>query len=202
MSTTPTTTRRAFLRAAIAGAGATAVAAVTPLVAAAGTDDTSQVDEGAINLSEGATVLKSSSTQGAAFTGQSITGRPGLYGHTSASDPGDPDTGDDFAGVVGLGMGASAVGVLAREGAGAASALRVIGRARFSRSGRATVRAGRSARKVTMAKVTAQSLVLAVLAKDVPGRSVRAVVARDGSFTIHLNGPVSAETPVTFIVFD
>ena len=67
--------RRALLKAAGASVGAAGLAiAATPLAAVAGTDDTNQIDEGAVNISEATTVMKSSSTAGAAFVGQSVTG--------------------------------------------------------------------------------------------------------------------------------
>lgn len=195
--------RRAVLKAAGASVGAAGLAiAATPLATVAGTDDTNQIDEGAVNISEATTVMKSSSTVGAAFVGQSVSGRPGLFGHTAESDGGTPNSNADFSGVVGVGVGTGARGITAREGSGAEAALVVQGRARFSRSGRANVNAGKASRTVALPKVTPQSLVFAVLAKNVAGRYVRAVVPGDGSFTVFLNKSVSALTPFTWIVFD
>jgi hypothetical protein len=198
------TSRRALLKATGVAVGvAGAAIAAAPVAALAGTDSTPQVDEGAINMTEASTVVRSSSVAGAAFVGQSTTGLPGLYGHTAAVAPGqNVDTSGDFSGVVGEGIGSGAVGVTARQGQGAYAALVVQGRARFSRSGRTTVNPGKSSRKVTLPGVNANSLVFAVLARNVANRYVRAVVPVAGSFTIYLNRSVGSPTAVTWIVFD
>jgi hypothetical protein len=76
-------------------------------------------------------------------------------------------------------------GVLAASTAG--TALRVTGKAVFSRSGVVTVAAGNSSRVVTLAGVTASSMVLAT-AQQAKAVYVKAVVPAAGSFKIFLTG--------------
>lgn len=111
----------------------------------------------------------------------------GLYGHTGPSNAPQPPLG---------------VGVVASAETSSLTALRVMGVARFSRSGRATVAAGKSTVIVNLAGVTANSMVFAVLRQSRASRWVRAVVAVAGSFTVRLNGTVSSSTQVNWIVFD
>jgi hypothetical protein len=104
-------------------------------------------------------------------------------------------------GVVGVAATAASVGVLATADDAAARSLRVEGRAEFTRSGRATVKAGNAKKTVSLARCTASTLVLAVLAANRSGRYVRAVVPASGSFTLYLNNSVTKDTPVTWIAF-
>jgi hypothetical protein len=110
-------------------------------------------------------------------------------------------SGYGFFGVVGIAGAASGIGVYAAVDDPAARALRVEGRAEFTRSGRTTVKAGKASRTVTLSKCTSSTLVLAVLSNNRSGRYVRAVVPAAGQFTIYLNNSVSKDTSVTWIAF-
>jgi hypothetical protein len=109
----------------------------------------------------------------------------GLYGMVAASAP-----------------GAGGAGLLAwgGSGSGADVALDVRGKARFSRSGRATIGAGKSSIKINLTGVSWSSLVFAELRSNRSGRYVRAVVPTTGSFTIYLNIAVASSTYVVWFV--
>jgi hypothetical protein len=93
------------------------------------------------------------------------------------------------------------VGVYAR-GDGSATALRVQGKAVFSRSGRTYVGANRSYRVVTMAGVTTSSLVLVTLQTRRTGVYVAAAVPAAGKFTVYLNKAVTASTYFAYMVLN
>ena len=139
-------------------------------------------------------------------TGVVGLGVAGVYGSGFIGVVGD--THKDGGGVYGFSGSSDApgivpgTGVTAEEGTGAKAALQVFGRARFSRSGRASVGSGKSSKVVSLQGVTSTSLVFAVLAANRSGRYVRAVVPVQGQFTIYLNSSVSSSTPVSWIVFD
>jgi hypothetical protein len=103
-------------------------------------------------------------------------------------------------GVVGQG-GASGAGVRA-IGANTRVALAVSGKVTFSRSGRATIGAGRSSVKVSLLGTSSSSRVFAVLHSNRSGRYVRAVVPTTGSFTIYLNTTVTSSTYVAWFVIN
>jgi len=109
--------------------------------------------------------------------------------------------GDGFIGVIGAAASSAGIGVLATLDVAGGRALRVEGRAEFTRSGRATIPAGQSRRTVALGGCTTSTLVLAVLSANRSGRYVRAVVPGSGSFTIYLNATVSSSTGVTWIAF-
>lgn len=109
--------------------------------------------------------------------------------------------GEGFVGAVGYSNQAGGAGVEAIAGSSSAVALHVIGRAEFTRSGRTSVTAGKSSKKVTLAGCTTSTLVIANLAVNRSSRWVRAVVPASGSFTIYLNGTVSNPTLVAWIAF-
>jgi hypothetical protein len=81
-------------------------------------------------------------------------------------------------------------------------ALQVVGKVKFSRSGRTTLGAGKSSLTVTLAGTTSGSKVFAVLGSNRAGRYVRAVVPTTGKFTVYLNTTVTAATYVTWWVLD
>ena len=112
----------------------------------------------------------------------------GFYGVLAAAASSDPAA----AGLLALGFDTS----------GNYTALDVRGKAKFSRSGRATIGAGKSSIKVTLAGVAWGSLVFAVLRSNRSGRYVRAVVPTTGSFTIYLNTTVSSSTYVVWFVLN
>jgi hypothetical protein len=110
--------------------------------------------------------------------------------------------GDGFYGMVAAGAVSGGTGLLAWGGTGTGNdiALDVRGKAKFSRSGRATIGAGRSSIKINVTGVTWSSLVFAVLRSNRSGRYVRGVVPTTGSFTIYLNTTVSSSTYVVWFV--
>ncbi len=82
------------------------------------------------------------------------------------------------------------------------TALRVIGKARFSRSGVVFVAAGRSTVTITMAGVGTSSFIIATPQTNRPGVYVQSVVASAGSFTIHLNRAAPARMRVGYLVLN
>jgi hypothetical protein len=104
-------------------------------------------------------------------------------------------------GVLGQVWSPGTIGVVARANDPGARALRVEGRAEFTRSGRTTISSGKSTKKVNLSGCTANTLVLAVLGSNRSGRYVRAVVPTTGSFTIYLNSTVSKTTSIVWIAF-
>jgi hypothetical protein len=146
----------------------------------------------------------------------------GIYGF-SPTNP-DPDffaTGvwgdSDDVGTYGLGeigvMGDGAIGVVGRADLGGYGvqalnfdptgvALRVDGKVLFSRSGRSTIGAGKSALKVNLNGVSSASRIFAVLHSNRTGRYVRAVVPTTGSFTIYLNTTVTSATYIAWFIIN
>jgi hypothetical protein len=109
--------------------------------------------------------------------------------------------GDGFFGMVAAGaVGGTGLRTWGGAGTGNDVALDVRGKALFSRSGRATIGAGRSSIKINRTGVTWSSLVFAVLRSNRSGRYVRAVVPTTGSFTIYLNTAVTSSTYVVWFV--
>jgi hypothetical protein len=104
-------------------------------------------------------------------------------------------------GVLGQVYSPGTIGVVARANDPGARALRVDGRAEFTRSGRTTISSGKSTKKVNLSGCTSNTLVLAVLGSNRSGRYVRAVVPASGSFTVYLNSTVSSTTNIVWIAF-
>jgi hypothetical protein len=104
-------------------------------------------------------------------------------------------------GVVGESATANA-GVMALGASATDLALDVRGKAKFSRSGVASVAAGSSSRVVTFPGVTVDSQVLAVMKGNRSNRWVRAVVPVFGKFTIYLNAAVTTKTYISFFIID
>jgi hypothetical protein len=92
------------------------------------------------------------------------------------------------------------VGVVAQAQTASLIALHVKGRAKFDRSGVATVASGTSSITKTLAGVTSSSLILAVLGQDRVGIWVRAAVPSAGTFKVILNKNVASATKVTYFV--
>jgi len=104
-------------------------------------------------------------------------------------------------GVHGIANSSAGMGVLAENTAGG-QALKVNGVAAFSRSGVATVSAGKSAVSKTL-PLSSASFVLATIQGNVSGLNVQGVTivtGSPGSFTIHLNKAVAAKTKVAWFV--
>jgi hypothetical protein len=93
------------------------------------------------------------------------------------------------------------IGVAAISDVASALALRVIGRAEFTRSGKATIAAGKASKSISLAGCTTSTIVFALLASSRGGRWVRAVVPTTGSFTVYLNTTVASNTAVAWIAF-
>jgi hypothetical protein len=123
----------------------------------------------------------------AAVTGDAGTTETGVHGYSGATNAPIPVAG---------------VGVQATAGSTSQVALNVVGKAKFSRSGRTYVAAGGSARKVTMAGVTTASYIIATLQTRRTGVYVHAVVPAAGSFTIYFNKAVTATTYVGYLVIN
>jgi hypothetical protein len=119
------------------------------------------------------------------------SGAVGVYGYGST-------------GVVGEAASSGQPGVLA-FGVGQAPtalALQVVGKVKFSRSGRTSMASGAKAKAVSLAGVTATSKVFAVLATSESGRWVRAVVPAAGKFSIYLNTTLTSSAVVSWFVLD
>ena len=104
-------------------------------------------------------------------------------------------------GVVGESQ-STAAGVTALAWSPTDLALDVVGKVRFSRSGRTSVGAGKSTRIVNLAGVSSSSRVFALIHSNRSGRWVRAVVPTTGSFKIYLNATVSSSTYVAWFVLN
>ena len=126
--------------------------------------------------------------------GASDAAGTGVYGFSGTSVPAAP------AHVGVFGYSATGYGVYAKATTG--TALYVSGKARFSRSGKTYVSAGRSTRKVTMSGVTSSSYIIATPQTNRAGVYVQSVVAASGAFTIHLNKAVSGTTYVGYLVIN
>lgn len=106
-----------------------------------------------------------------------------------------------YSGTVAPPVAPNNIGVYAR-GDGASTALRVQGKATFSRSGRTYVGAGYYSRTITLAGVTTSSLVLATLQTRRTGVYIAAAVPAAGKFTVYLNKAVTATTYFAYFVLN
>jgi hypothetical protein len=158
------------------------------------------------------------SSAGAGVSGRG-TGTPGVWGQSFKDSNGAISAGVQGSaaeapgagvfgytntgyGVIGQASDPSGTGVLAGHGAGG-DALRVDGKATFSRSGVATIPAGASSVTVAGVPLTAASIVLATLQNLLgKGEYVIAAVpsAGTGSFTVYLNRAASAAAKVGWFV--
>lgn len=110
----------------------------------------------------------------------------GVYGFTGASTIPNPPPG---------------IGVYARAESNGQLALRVQGRAKFSRSGRVSMRG--ATRTVHVSGVSkANTLVVATLQSSVAGVYVTSVVPATGSFKIHLSRSPGKSVSVGWIAFE
>jgi hypothetical protein len=143
-------------------------------------------------------------------------GQNGVYGHASNTAGSGVYGQNDGAGYGVAGRAAGGVGILGDSANGTgvwansqnATALKVSGKAQFSRSGVATV-AGTAAAPKNSVRVsqplTAKSMMTATLQKYVPGVYVVAAVPNvaGGYFTIYLNKPVSTSVgPIAWMVVE
>ena len=138
-----------------------------------------------------------SSTEG--FVGSGVWGDSADIGVVGTGATGMQGIG--IWGVQGYTEEPGGIGVYAQSADAGARALRVEGRAEFTRSGRTTMSAGTSSKKINLSGCTTSTLVLAVLGSNRSGRWVRAVVPAAGSFTVYLNSSVTSATYITWIAF-
>ncbi len=97
---------------------------------------------------------------------------------------------------------ALAVGVYAVATEPTGTALRVNGKAQFSRSGRIAVAAGRTAVVKLVPGVTASSIVIATLQRAATGTWIRAAVPSTGRFVVYFNRALPATTVVGWFVIN
>jgi hypothetical protein len=134
----------------------------------------------------------------------------GVYGYGAIGV-----AGDGYRGVGGFSNESGGIGVLGTAGGAGTTALyadagtsvdrlalRVKGKAVFSRSGKVSMSTGQSAKAVSLAGVTSSSLVFAQLLTNRPGRWVRAVTPTTGKFTIYLNTTLNASAYVIWWVLN
>ena len=107
----------------------------------------------------------------------------GLYGYSGDNPPSPPNN----------------VGVFAAAGA-TGTALQVVGKVRFDRAGKATIKKGQSKYKKTLAGATTSSQIFAVLRTYRSGTHVAAVVPHTGYFYVYLNKALTADTDVSYFV--
>jgi hypothetical protein len=108
-----------------------------------------------------------------------------VYGFAGATPPEPPNN-------VGVWAGADAGGF----------ALQVNGRAKFSRSGRTAVSAGKSSKIVLLSGLTSSNLVIATLQTHRTGVYIAAAVPTTGRFTLYLNKAVTATTYFAWFVLN
>lgn len=160
----------------------------------------------AVNAScagKGAAVQASSLGTGSAVTGSisdTANTSPAILGSTAGTGSGLYGQATSATGVGVTGTSATGTGVKASTTSGVA--LSVVGKVTFSRSGVATVPAGKKAVKVTLAGVTASSLVLATPQKAETGVAVNAAAPAAGSFMITLTAAPTSALKVAWFVID
>jgi hypothetical protein len=116
------------------------------------------------------------------------SGNVGVYGYGNV-------------GVVGESAGPQA-GVVALAASASSVALEVLGKAKFSRSGRTSMGKGKSSLKITLPGTSTSSHVFAVMGSVQTGRYVRAVVPASGSFTVYLNTTTTAAAFIHWFVIN
>ena len=132
-------------------------------------------------------------------------GDVGVYGTGgTAGVIGDVDTGAiGVYGWVGSTIAPAAPGGVAVHAAAQSTgliALNVVGKAKFSRSGRVTIAKNHASVAVTLAGVTTASYIIATLQTNKAGVYVRAVVPASGKFTIYLSKASTSATVVGYLV--
>jgi hypothetical protein len=225
-----TATRRKVLTAALGAAGALAASAITgaaPVEAAfngnvqlghgtSDSDNDSADETRVVGTTDGMTALSAvQAGSGTALYGYSLTGR-GVLAVGASSGNGLDARSTNGTGAIGASFSGSGVygytgstaappvsvpaGVVARAADTTRLALRVIGRAMFSLSGKAAVTAGHSTVTVTLAGVSTSSLIIATPLTNRTGVFVQSVVPAAGKFTVHLNKTVAGTTYVAYMV--
>jgi hypothetical protein len=108
--------------------------------------------------------------------------------------------GSSASGVGVAGASTSGTGVKASSTSG--TALSVVGKAKFSRSGSASVGQGGKSKTVTVPGMKSTSLVLATLQTSVTGVYIAAAVPASGKFTVHLNKNTPAAAKFAWFVLN
>lgn len=126
-------------------------------------------------------------TGGVGVAGDVGVGGTGVYGFVGSADAPIPTAN---------------VGVEARAGSTAQLALNVVGRAKFSRSGRTLIGAGKSFITISLTGVTSSSLVFANLYTYRAGTYVISATPVTGSFTIRLNRALASSAYVVWFVLN
>jgi hypothetical protein len=128
--------------------------------------------------------------------------KTGVYGYADHDASARGVLGQSTIGLGVHGYATSGVGVRAQAGSG--TALQVLGKATFSRSGRLALAAGQSSIAKSGVPLTSASMVLAVLQTNRSGIYVRAVVPSPStsSFRIYLNAAVPGTTNVAWFVLN
>ena len=116
------------------------------------------------------------------------TNSTGVYGFAGATAPPSPPAGG--IGVYARGVGAGVV------------ALKVDGKAQFSRSGKIAVAAGKTSVVKNLAGVSTNSTIIAVLQTAETGTWVRAAVPGSGKFTVYFNRALPTNSSVGFFVIN
>jgi len=118
------------------------------------------------------------------------------------------DVGVDSVGVYGFtGVEAAptppgGVGVYARAETTSLTALQVVGKAKFSRSGRVSISSTATSKTVVMGGVSTSSYIIATLQTSVSGVYVRAVVPASGSFKIYLSKAAGKTAYIGYLVIN
>jgi hypothetical protein len=124
--------------------------------------------------------------QGAiAVQGDAGTFGVGVYGWTGAGTPPEPPAG---------------VAVLARAESLSQTALQVVGKVKFDRSGKLTM--STSSKKFTKSGVTSSSLVLVTLRTSVSGLYVKAVTPTTGAFTVYLSKSPGKTVAFSYLIIN
>jgi hypothetical protein len=123
----------------------------------------------------------------------------GVYGNGTYGVDGEGDLVGVFAASINNAV-PSAIALWAATTSISHRALRVEGRAEFTRSGRNYVPSGASAKTIYLSGVTSSSLVFAVLSTNRSGIFVRAVAPTTGKFVVYLNAKVPGTTYFSWIV--
>ena len=130
-------------------------------------------------------------------------GGVGVHGASTTGANGIGVEGTANAGTGVRGQTSDGVGVRAEVVFGSGTALDVIGKARFSRSGRVTIGANQRSVVVSMAGISSASYVVATLQKRIASDLyVVAAVPTLGKVTIHLNRVTPLALPIGFLVIN
>jgi hypothetical protein len=210
--TTEGTTRRALLIGLAAGVAAVAIESATD---PAGAADNDKVVLGTENTADNPTVIRAGAV---ALKGISSTDDGALVGENEASDGYGVRGTSPYIGVNAVGgeIGVYAVSdygngvqaltydgvaVAASTAVDAGSALEVSGRARFSRSGKVTVPAGRFQVTIPVHNLDARSLVLATVQERRDGFYVLGAVADPAASSISIYVSRKSSRPATVAWF-